>query len=575
MTNVTKTKLHELRLLFPENQINGYIISTKDEYLSEYPPAYAKRLEYLTGFSGSNGLAVILENTVLFFTDGRYLTQCLKELDRDLFQIFDQKQLIDFSWENYVGPGDIIVGYDPEIFTSNGLLPFKKLNLKAVGGNLIDKIWTERPPKPNSIIYNYDISFAGEERAKKIAKCRSFLYAHKGIALIITNPEILCWLFNIRAADIEFSPLLLANGCVTKENAYLFADNARIRGDLKGITIMPESAFVQIIQEQQGKILFDDSLCSKYISDIIKQKEHQNVVNPCLLWKSCKNSVEIDKVIEAHVQDGIAVVEFLSFLANNDLSNYSEYDLGLKLQDFRSKGYNYVTDSFPAIIGFKENGAIIHYRTSQNSAKKITGNGLLLIDSGGQYLGATTDITRVVVIGSPEQKHREYYTKILKGHLNLAMVKFPKESVTGANLDILARQFLWQDGDDYPHGTGHGVGSFLSVHEGPQNISLASYGTKFAAGMVISNEPGFYQPGEFGIRIENMMYVKETTNGNFLEFAMLTLVPYEKNLIDKDLLSKDELNYLNSYYKLIENKIMPHLSDQAKKWLRTQLQLIL
>ncbi len=575
MINVTKTKLHELRLLFPENQINGYIISTKDEYLSEYPPPYAKRLEYLTGFSGSNGLAVILENTVLFFTDGRYLTQCLKELDRDLFQIFDQKQLIDFLWENYVGPGDIIVGYDPEIFTSNGLLPFKKLNLKAVGGNLIDKIWTERPLKPNSIIYNYDISFAGEERAEKIAKCRSFLDAHKGIALIITNPEILCWLFNIRAADIEFSPLLLANGCVTKENAYLFADNARIRGDLKGITIMPESAFVQIIQEQQGKILFDDSLCSKYISDIIKQKEHQNVVNPCLLWKSYKNSVEIDKVIEAHVQDGIAVVEFLSFLANNDLSNYSEYDLGLELRDFRSKGYNYVTDSFSAIIGFKENGAIIHYRASQNSAKKITGNGLLLIDSGGQYLGATTDITRVVVIGSPEQKHREYYTKILKGHLNLAMVKFPKESVTGANLDILARQFLWQDGDDYPHGTGHGVGSFLSVHEGPQNISLASYSTKFAAGMVISNEPGFYQPGEFGIRIENMMYVKETTNGNFLEFVMLTLVPYEKNLIDKGLLSKDELNYLNSYYKLIENKIIPHLSDQAKKWLRTQLQLIL
>lgn len=574
MTNVTKTKLYELRLLFLENQINGYIISTKDEYLSEYPPAYAKRLEYLTGFSGSNGLAVILENTVLFFTDGRYLTQCLKELDKDLFQIFDQKQLIDFSWENYAGPGDIIA-YDPAIFTSNALLPFKKLNLKAVQGNLIDKIWEDRPSKPNSKIYNYDVSFAGEERAEKIAKCRNFLDTHGGEALVITNPEILCWLFNIRAADIEFSPLLLANGCITKENSYLFTDSTRIQGDLKGITIMPETAFIQIIQQQQGKILFDDNLCSKYISDIIKQKEHQNVVNPCLLWKSCKNSVEIDKMIEAHIQDGVAIVEFLSFLASDDLSKYSEYDLGLKLKDFRSKGYNYVTDSFPAIIGFKENGAIIHYRASQKSAKKMVGDGLLLIDSGGQYLGATTDITRVAVIGKPEQKYREYYTKILKGHLNLAMIKFPKESVTGANLDILARQFLWQDGDDYPHGTGHGVGSFLSVHEGPQNISLTSYGTKLAAGMVISNEPGFYQPGEFGIRIENMMYVKETTNSDFLEFGMLTLVPYEKNLIDKDLLSKDELNYLTCYYKLIEKKIMPHLSDEGKKWLHTQLQLIL
>ncbi len=574
MTNVTKTKLHQVRLLFPENQINGYIISTKDEYLSEYPPAYAKRLEYLTGFSGSNGLAVILENTVLFFTDGRYLTQCSKELDRDSFQIFDQKQLIDFPWENYTSPGDII-GYDPAIFTCNALLPLKKLNLKAVQGNLIDKIWDDRPSKPNSTIYNYDVSFAGEERTEKIAKCRNFLDTHGGEALVITNPEILCWLFNIRAADIEFSPLLLANGYITKENSYLFTDSTRIQGDLKGITIVPETAFIQIIQQQQGKILFDDNLCSKYISDIIKQKEHQNVVNPCLLWKSCKNSVEIDKMIEAHIQDGVAAVEFLSFLASDDLSKYSEYDLGLKLKDFRSKGYNYVTDSFPAIIGFKENGAIIHYRASQKSAKKMVGDGLLLIDSGGQYLGATTDITRVAVIGKPEQKYREYYTKILKGHLNLAMIKFPKESVTGANLDILARQFLWQDGDDYPHGTGHGVGSFLSVHEGPQNISLTSYGTKLAAGMVISNEPGFYQPGEFGIRIENMMYVKETTNSDFLEFGMLTLVPYEKNLIDKDLLSKDELNYLTCYYKLIEKKIMPHLSDEGKKWLHTQLQLIL
>jgi Xaa-Pro aminopeptidase len=439
---------------------------------------------------------------------------------------------------------------------------------------LIDKIWEDRPSKPNSTIYNYDVSFAGEERTEKIAKCRNFLDTHGGEDLVITNPEILCWLFNIRAADIEFSPLLLANGYITKENSYLFTDSTRIQGDLKGITIVPETAFIQIIQQQQGKILFDDNLCSKYISDIIKQKEHQNVVNPCLLWKSCKNSVEIDKMIEAHIQDGVAAVEFLSFLASNDLSKYSEYDLGLKLKDFRSKGYNYVTDSFPAIIGFKENGAIIHYRASQKSAKKMVGDGLLLIDSGGQYLGATTDITRVAVIGKPEQKYREYYTKILKGHLNLAMIKFPKESVTGANLDILARQFLWQDGDDYPHGTGHGVGSFLSVHEGPQNISLTSYGTKLAAGMVISNEPGFYQPGEFGIRIENMMYVKETTNSDFLEFGMLTLVPYEKNLIDKDLLSKDELNYLTCYYKLIEKKIMPHLSDEGKKWLHTQLQLV-
>lgn len=570
---MSRKKLNTLRNLFPEFEINGYIISTRDEYLSEYPPSCAKRLEYLTGFSGSNGLVIVLENTVLFFTDGRYLTQGSKELDSELFQIFNQQLLSNFPWENYT-TSDTVIGYDPAIFTNKSLLPFKKLNIKAIQGNLIDKIWKDRPLKPNSKIYNYNLTFAGEDRSDKIAKCRNFLDVNNAEALIITNPEILCWLLNIRASDIEFSPLLLANSCVTKEKVYLFVDASRIEGKLSDITIFPPDSFTQVIHEQNGKILFDDNLCSKYISDIIKKKEHQNIINPCLLWKACKNSIEINNMIEGHIQDGIAVIEFLSFLANDDLESYSEYDLGLKLTEFRSKAQNYVTDSFPSIIGFKENGAIIHYRATTDSAKKITGNGLLLIDSGGQYLGATTDITRVVSIGKLQAKYQQYYTKILKGHLALAMIKFPKESVTGANLDILARQFLWQDGNDYPHGTGHGVGSFLSVHEGPQNISLASYATKFASGMVVSNEPGFYVSGEFGIRIENMMYVRESSKANFLEFAMLTLVPYEKNLIDWSLLTKNELEYLTNYYRLIEEKIMPHLSSKAQKWLYYQLQLI-
>ena len=570
--NMIKNKLSQLRSLFQESDINGYILSTKDEYLSEYPPDCVKRLEYLSGFSGSNGLAIILENTILFFTDGRYLTQVIQELDNTLFQIFDQKSLINFPWENYIHQ-NAIISYDPEIFTNRSLLLFKKLNLKPLQGNLVDKIWTERPPQPNSKIYNYDIAFAGEERSEKFAKCRDFLEIHDAEALVITNPEILCWLFNIRASDIEFSPLVLANGWITKNKACLFTDISRLDSNLSGINIMPEDSFIQVIQKQQGKILFDDNLCSKYISDLIKQKKYQIIVDPCLLWKSCKNSVEIDNMIEGHVIDAIAVIEFLSFLTNNDLSNYSEYDLGLKLTEFRAKGRNYVADSFPAIIGFKENGAIIHYRALQDSAKKITGNGLLLIDSGGQYLGSTTDITRVVSIGEPQSNHQEYYTKILKGHLALGMIKFPKASITGANLDILARQFLWKGGDDYPHGTGHGVGSFLSVHEGPQNISLSSYNIKFASGMVVSNEPGFYEPGKFGIRIENLMYVKNSSDLDFLEFTMLTLVPYEKNLINWKMLNNNELEYLSKYYQLIEKRIMPHLSEQARKWLQNQLKI--
>jgi Xaa-Pro aminopeptidase len=565
-------KLTKLRKLLRANEVKGYIISTKDEYLSEYPPASAKRLEYLTGFTGSNGLAVILEDIVLFFTDGRYLTQCKTQLDNKLYRVFDQKFLTDFSWVDYIKPEDFIA-YDPHIFTNNTLFGFKNLKLKAIDANLIDEIWDDKPAAPHSPIYNYDFKYAGESSEDKIRKCRKFLEDHKAGSLVITNPESVCWLFNIRASDIEFSPILLAHACITKEAAYLFTDierlDKKVIAEKPFIEILPSKALAQIIAKTTDKILFDDNFCSKYISDLIKQQQHYSVANPCMLWKACKNEKEIVGMREGHIQDGIAVCEFLAFLANHELSNYSEYDLGLKLTEFRSRGKNYVSDSFPAIIGFKDNGAVIHYRAMKETAKKIKGNGLLLIDSGGQYLGATTDITRVVSIGKPGDEHKQYYTKILKGHLALAMVKFPQNSVTGANLDVLARQFLWADGDDYGHGTGHGVGSFLSVHEGPQNISLNSYQTKFASGMVVSNEPGFYVPGEFGMRIENMMYVGN--NASFLQFHMLTLVPYEKELIDFNLLTSTELQFLSDYYRKIDEKIMPHLSEMGKKWLAEQI----
>ena len=254
---MVKNKLLNLRYLFKDFNINGYLLSTKDEYLSEYPPPSAKRLEYLTGFTGSNGTIIVLENTALFFTDGRYITQATKELDKNLFQVFNQNLLSNFPWEKYA-PKDIIIGYDPRIFTNNSLLPFKKLHVKAVQENLIDQLWQGRPSKPNSKIYNYDIAFAGVERSEKIAKCRNFLKTQNAAALIITNPETVCWLFNIRAADIEFSPLLLANACITLEKAYLFTDITRIKDPLPEITILPEERLINIIQEQEGKILFDD-----------------------------------------------------------------------------------------------------------------------------------------------------------------------------------------------------------------------------------------------------------------------------------------------------------------------------
>ncbi len=571
-------RLNDLRQLLKQQSLNGYIVPSLDEYLSEYTPDYAKRLEYITGFTGSSGLAIILPDTVLFFTDGRYINQCFSQLDDNIFEVLDQQLWPQFNWSDYIEDGQAIA-YDPKLFTTNQLNHFSKLNLQPHSSNLIDEIWEDQPARPSSEIYDYPVKYAGEEYNDKIEKCRAVLEKNDdSAALVITNSDSVCWLFNIRAHDVEFSPLLLANAIITKDSAYLFTNAQRLNSTLNeqrsDLTILPESEFESIVTKIGGKILFDQNQCSSHIASIIKKQEHQNIANPIMLFKACKNDTEIKYMQEGHIQDAVAVCEILASIeqsSSEDLNKITEYEIGQKLTVLRTKGKNYIFDSFPTICGYQENGAIIHYRAQPESAKKITGSGLLLIDSGGQYMGSTTDITRVISIGKPTAEHKKYYTKVLKGHIALARATFPKNKVSGAHLDILARQYLWQSGDDYAHGTGHGVGSCLSVHEGPQNISLAGFSTKIQKGMVTSNEPGYYVDGEFGIRIENMMYVQETENPGFLSFKMLTLVPYSKNLIDLKALDEGEQKYLHSYYKEIKSKIHPLLSKQAKEWLENNL----
>jgi Xaa-Pro aminopeptidase len=568
------TRLVALRQKMMVYGFNGYFVPSSDEYLSEYTPASAKRLEYITGFTGSNGLALILENTVLFFTDGRYITQALGELDDHLFEIYDQQLIPTFPWHDFIDE-NAVIAYDPKLFTNPVLQKFPTLNLKDDISNLIDEIWIDQPKKPSSQIFDYPVEYAGQSRKDKIQKCRCVLEENKAQALVISDPASVCWLLNIRASDVEFSPLLLANMIITNNESYLFSDETHFEKGLirDGVIILPPHEISKIINNIQGSIIFDENQCSSYLASIIKQKPFKPIKNPCMLWKACKNNIEIEHMKQGHIQDAVAVCEMLSFIANEDISSLTEYDLGLKLTDFRKIRQGYIYDSFPSIIGFQENGAIIHYRAKAESAKKINQNGLLLIDSGGQYWGATTDITRTMLIGNSKEEYKKFYTKVLKGHIALAMAKFPESKVSGANLDILARQYLWQEGLDYAHGTGHGVGSFLSVHEGPQNISLNGYGAQIKAGMIVSNEPGYYLPGEFGIRIENLMFVKESTLAGFLEFEMLTLVPYEKELIDFNMLSGEEYAYLKTYYQSIESKILPLLTPQAKEWLKKSIEL--
>ncbi|WP_316354974.1 M24 family metallopeptidase [Candidatus Trichorickettsia mobilis] len=619
-------RISTLRQLLKEFGLYGYIIPTSDEYLNEYVPIYARRLEYISGFTGSNGLAIIMEDKALFFTDGRYLEQSKRELDLELFQIFDLKDLSNFIWSNFVAvnteykirplsklseergfEGDTAprsaahsrfvsdsstgsthksstevefqkksIGYDPKLFSTKTLKNFSGLLLEPDSKssiNLIDQIWIDQPPKPSSPIYTYEVEFAGESHQSKLNRCRQFLSKYSANSIILTATDSICWLLNLRAWDVEFSPLMLSIAIVCQDKAYLFVDAERIEREVikqrPELELLPENSLPQIISELTGKILIDENSASSFIINLLQGQKTQAISDPCQLWKACKNDCEINHAKEAHIKDAVAVCEFLAYISiATNLPQSTEYQLALHLTNLRKLQPGYVMDSFPTICGFQENSAIIHYHATTEYTKYISGSGILLIDSGGQYLGATTDITRTITIGNPTQEQKKRYTQVLKGHLALANIKFPN-NITGANLDVLARQFLWADYQDYAHGTGHGVGNFLNVHEGPQSINLRN-NAALQPGMIISNEPGYYIADAFGIRIENLMYVKKTTDVRYLEFETLTLVPYAKALIDLKLLTKGEIMQISSYYEKINNLVYPLLSAATQKWLLAQ-----
>lgn len=567
-----KERLQALRHLLNQYNYAGYIVPSSDEYMSEYTPHYAKRLEYMTGFTGSNGVAVILPHITLFFTDGRYLTQSKQQLDPELFEVHNIADFFSFNWQNYI-VREQKIAFDPRLFSNQYIHNLKNLTLVSEKRNLIDLIWSDQPSRPQSKIFEYDAKYAGQAYEDKITLCRNFLSEYQSEALLICDSASVCWLLNIRANDVDFCPILLSHLLITKTEIYLFTEAQRNISEIDrgNLILMQMEKLPQILSSINGKILFDENQASIFLYNILSSLYSKHITNPCMLWKACKNSIEIEWAKKGHIQDAVAVCEALAFINDNNLSEVTEFEIGQLLTEYRKLGNSYVLDSFPPICGYQDNGAVIHYRACKKSAKKLRGSGLLLLDSGGHYMGSTTDITRVILIGENKKEYVEYYTRVLKGHIALACVKFPKNKIAGSHLDVLARKFLWEVGADYGHGTGHGVGNFLSVHEGPQNISLAVAKTPLMAGMILSNEPGYYREGEFGIRIENLMYVTEYPN-DILGFEMLTLVPYAKNLIDLAMLSKEELDFLKDYYNKIGNTIAPLLSERAKSWLRSQIE---
>jgi Xaa-Pro aminopeptidase len=561
------TKIDNLRKLFKAHNLDAYIIPSTDEYQNEYTPKSSRRLEYITGFSGSNGYAIITQDKVYFFTDGRYTLQAKNELP-DFFEILDYRKLPEFTLEG------MKIGYNPMIFTQKqveNLLP--NLDLVPLENDLVDEIWDNRPAKPSSKAYIYEIQYAGESAEDKFIEIRKQI-KDKADYCLITNPSKVCWALNLRASDIEFCPIMLGRLLVSKEKIILFTNISRISQEIKEqlnfVSFIAEEELEQYLLAIEGKIMIDPVNCSIGLTNAIKNKilfPNQSLVLPF-----CKNKTEIEGAKESHIKDAVALCEALAWVEAQHKSGNSitEYEVGLKLADFRSKQDGYIMDSFPPIVGFKDNGAIIHYRALEATAKKIEGEGLLLLDSGGHYLGGTTDVTRNLVFGTPSNEIKKRYTQVLKGHIAIAIQHFP-EGTSGLNLEALARIFLWNDGVDYMHGTGHGVGNFLSVHEGSVLSRYPTFPT-LTPGTILSNEPGFYKNGEYGIRIENLLYVKDLGNG-FLGFENLTLVPYCHRLMDFTLINALELDYLNNYYAIINLKIRPLLSADAKKWLDMELLL--
>lgn len=573
-------KLSSLRFILKKNHLDGFIINRGDEFLNEYVAPYAERLAWLTGFTGSAGIAVVLSDNAAVFSDGRYILQMQQQLDQELWEYHHISHKSPLAWildHNHLQK--LKLGYDPRLMSQKNLesLQNNKIRLVPITDNPIDTLWLDQPGYPNQPIEPHPLEFSGLSHHNKIEKLQKELLFNNEDAFIFCDPASICWLLNIRGSDVPYSPIPLVYAILYRDHVCLYADQEQysetlsdflghtvklcsrndIYSDLRKIT-----SFVIGLDKNQTPIGFIQLLEKQEISIHYR-------TNPILLPKSCKNQVEQKGAINAHIRDGIAMCRFLFWLEKHGIDK-SETVVAEKLNQFRIEtgGKFYKEESFPAISATGSNGAIIHYQATKTNHSIIRENQLYLIDSGGQYKDGTTDITRTIWMGKnfAPSSIREQATMVLKGHIALSSAIFPI-GTTGSQLDVLARYALWQNGLNYDHGTGHGVGSYLSVHEGPCRISSQPFPISLKEGMILSNEPGYYLAGHHGIRLENLLLVCKAPYDNFLKFKPLTLVPFDWKIINSTLLTPQEKNWLNNYHKQITDLIYPHLNKNEQTWL--------
>jgi len=559
-------RIKQLRNKFSQFNIDGYIIPKNDEFFSEY--AVINRLKIISNFSGSAGLAIILRKNNYLFVDGRYSIQAQQQSGKQ-FKIIEIHKFLPHKIIK-----NLILGFDPSLLTRKQLNAYfgNSLMLKQINKNLIDEIYKEKTSKTETF-FSLNTKVAGETFKSKINKIRNILKSNKTDYLFVSSPENVAWVLNIRGSDNPNSPIPNCRLIIGKgKELFLIAQKEKTlkiikEKKLSKKQIISPEKFEDLIKKLKGnKFIIDPLSCSVINENIIKSKfQIISIVDPCYKLKSIKNSSEIKHMINAHIEDGIALTKFIYWIKNINKKKITEIDSQNKLEKFRKLNKNYLFPSFNTIAGTGPNAALPHYIASKKSNKTINKNDIFLCDSGGQYKFGTTDVTRTICFSKQKNSIKDIFTKVLKGHIAVATTDLKKFN-TGKKIDVRARQFLKKDGLDYAHGTGHGVGFFSNVHEGPQSITKINT-VKLEKGMIVSNEPGYYKKGHYGIRIENLVYIKKINKK--LYFKNLTLAPIEKNLINFKLLNNKEKKYLNEYHKKIYMTLNPYLNKAEKTWLKS------
>ena len=576
-----------IRAEMAAQHLDGFVIPHEDEHQNEYLPDANERLAWATGFTGSAGAAVVMGDKAAVFSDGRYTLQLVSQTDSELFE---RRDLVEGSVPAYLEavaePGQVI-GYDPRLHSPDQLGRLKAAAeragaaLKPVEANPLDLAWAARPPQPQGAIQPHPLDYAGEDSGSKRGRVGADLGQANADVAVLTAPSSIAWLFNLRGGDVIRSPLPLGQAILRADGtARLFLDPEKIGPELpawlgNAVTLERPEALEPALQELSGRrVLIDPAQSSAWYFDTLAAAGAEVVrgPDPCALPRACKNPVEIEGARRAHIRDGAAVVRFLHWLATDAQTSLpDEVEVVSRLEAFREATGALRDLSFDTIAGAGPNGAIVHYRPTHKTNRRVEPGQLLLVDSGAQYQDGTTDITRTVAIGEPSAEMRDRFTRVLKGHIALARIRFPA-GTTGSALDVLARQSLWMAGLDYDHGTGHGVGSYLGVHEGPQRIAKAPNTTALLPGMILSNEPGYYKTGAYGIRIETLQVVTaaadiEGGERPMLGFETLTFAPIDRRLIEASLLDPAERAWVDDYHAQVLSKIGPLVDPDVRAWL--------